>query len=261
MRKTAILLFLALSLFISDRLYAQSEPEMIYVKGGKFLMGSNYGDSDEKPVHSVTVSSYYIGKYEITVAQYQAYCSATGRSLPKLPSDEWYEEHYNTKKWTWKSRHPIVNVTWNDARLYCKWLSTKTGKSYRLPREAEWEYAARGGSVAKATKYSGSNNINKVSWYDETTYERGTRPIGTLAPNELGIYDMSGNVWEWCYDRYGRYSSASQTNPKGVTRGPFRVIRGGSWYYTDDMCTVTVRDGPYPHYTNYNYGFRVVKIP
>ncbi len=249
-------IFFLLSLFTTN---AQVIPEMVFVKGGSFLMGSNDGDSDEKPIHSVRVSDFYIGKYEITVAQYRQFCKETKRSLPIYPNEEWYEEHYNTKKWTWKNRHPISSISWNDANSYCKWLSAKLGKKYRLPTEAEWEYAAKGGSKSKGFKYSGSNTITRVAWFDDTTFERGTRPIGTLMPNELGIYDMSGNVWEWCYDRYGKYSSTSSVNPKGSTKGAFRCIRGGSWYYIDDMSRVTARDGPYPHVSNYNYGFRVVR--
>jgi len=244
-----------------QHVFAQIEPELVFVKGGAFQMGNNNGSSDEKPVHTVILSDFYIGKYEVTVKEYQTFCKATGKKMPPMPKDSWYEEHPSARKWVWKSSYPILYVNWNDAMAYCKWLSQKTGKRYTLPTEAQWEYAARGGQKSRNYKYSGSNNINKVAWYDETTYEKGPQPVGLLKPNELGIYDMSGNAWEWCYDKYARYPAANQRNPKGPDRGIFRVIRGGSWYYIDDMARVTSRDGPYPHYTNYNYGFRVVRIP
>ncbi|MBN1250986.1 MAG: formylglycine-generating enzyme family protein [Bacteroidales bacterium] len=256
-----IFFFVTLSLFISQSVFAQIKPEMVFVKGGTFKMGNLNGDSDEKPVHNVTLDDFYIGKYEVTVAEYKAYCNATGNKMPPSPNSAWYELHPNAKKWEWIDKYPIVHIDWNAANEYCKWLSKTTGENYSLPTEAQWEYAARGGEKSKNYKYSGTNNINKVAWYDETSYEKGPRPVGSLRPNELGIYDMSGNAWEWCLDKYGRYTSQAQKNPTGCESGIFRVIRGGSWYYVDDMTRVTSRDGPYPHFTNYNYGFRIVKNP
>lgn len=244
-----------------NHINAQIIPEMVFVKGGTFKMGSNSGEPDERPVHTVTLTDYYIGKYEVTVEQYKAFCKETGRSLPSSPNATWYEEHPNAAKWDWNSKHPIVNVKWKEAMDYCNWLSKKTGHNYTLPTEAQWEFAARGGTKSKNYKYSGSNNISKVAWFDETTYEKGPKPVGLLKPNEIGIYDMSGNAWEWCKDNFGRYSSKSSTNPTGPGSSPFRVIRGGSWYYVSDLARLTARDGPYPHYTNYNYGFRIVRIP
>jgi formylglycine-generating enzyme required for sulfatase activity len=234
---------------------------MILVKGGTFKMGSNSGENDEKPVHTVTLSDFYIGKYEVTVAQFKLFCSETGRKLPPEPKSDWYEENKNAVKWVWKDDYPIVNVTWKEAMDYCSWLSKKTGQNYTLPTEAQWEYAARGGNKSGNYKYSGSENINKVAWYDETTLEKGPKSVGTLKPNELGLYDMSGNAWEWCSDYFGRYSSETQTDPLGPSKTPFKVIRGGSWYYVSSLARVTARDGPYPHYTNYNYGFRVARLP
>ncbi len=259
--KLKLLIYLFLLSISTQLTFSQILPNLIFVKGGAFQMGNNGGDPDEKPVHTVILSDFYIGKYEVTVQEYQAFCKATGKKMPPMPKAEWYEEHPDSRKWVWKSKNPMLHVSWNNAMAYCKWLSGKTGKKYTLPTEAQWEYAAKGGQKSKNYKFSGSNNINKVAWYDETTYEKGPRPVGTLKPNELGIFDMSGNAWEWCYDKYGRYKASNSKNPKGVDRGIFRVIRGGSWYYVDDMCKITSRDGPYPHYTNYNYGFRVVKIP
>lgn len=259
---TKSLLIVCITLFsIHSFINAQKLPEMVFVKGGTFQMGSNSGESDERPVHSVTLTDFYIGKYEVTVEQYKAYCNEVGKSFPSPPKPSWYEEHPNASKWTWNDNYPVVNITWSDAMDYCKWLSKKTGQKYTLPTEAQWEYAARGGKNSKNYKYSGSSNINKVAWYDETTFEKGPKPVGTLKPNELGIYDMSGNAWEWCNDYFGKYPSSNQNNPMGPSSSPFRVIRGGSWYYVANLARLTARDGPYPHYTNYNYGFRVARIP
>jgi formylglycine-generating enzyme required for sulfatase activity len=242
-------------------LNAQTEPDMVFVKGGSYRMGAENGDADEKPVHTVIVSNFYIGKYEITVKQYRKFCEASGHKMPADPGSEWYEEYDQAKKWTWKDANPITNVTWNDARDFCEWLKKETGKNYDLPTEAQWEFAARGGKLSKNFKYSGSDNINEVAWYDETTYERGPMAVGKLKPNELGIYDMSGGAWEWCKDRYSKYKTTMMKDPQGPEKGSYRVTRGGSWYYVEDMCRVTSRDGPYPYYSNYNYGFRVVINP
>ncbi|OQY02808.1 MAG: hypothetical protein B6I20_06400 [Bacteroidetes bacterium 4572_117] len=241
--------------------FSQILPKLIFVRGGAFQMGNNNAGTDEKPVHTVILSDFSIGKYEVTVAEYKVFCRETKKKMPPLPNKQWYEEHEDVKKWVWRNKYPMLNVSWNDAMAYCKWLSKKTGQKYTLPTEAQWEYAARGGQKSNNYKFSGSNNINMVAWYDETTHEKGPRPVGLLKPNELGIYDMSGNAWEWCFDKYGRYKGTVSRNPKGPKNGNFRVIRGGSWYYIDDMARITSRDGPYPHYANYNYGFRLVKLP
>ncbi len=247
--------------------YAQSQqlkydlPEMVFVKGGTFTMGCDTGYNDEKPLHKVTLSDFYISKYEITVKQYRQFCQATGHKFPKLPSPQWYQEHPNTPKWTWRDNNPIVNVNWYDAMAYCNWLSKITGEHYTLPTEAQWEYAARGGNKTHNYEYSGSNNINEVAWYDETTYERGTQPVGLLKPNELGIYDMSGNAFEWCLDGYGPYPKKHLKDPVLHPNSPYRVVRGGCWYYYDEYCRVTQRDGPKPNLATFYYGFRVVKIP
>ncbi len=254
-------LFLLYLIIINYTLEAQNSkyPEMIFVQGGSFEMGSTDGYDDEKPVHEVTLSDFYIGKYEVTVGQYKKFCKATGRAFPAKPNKKWYEEHDNIREWTWRDNHPIVNVSWLEAEAYCKWLSQETGEEYTLPTEAQWEYAAKGGQKATQTQYAGSNNINLVAWYDETTYEKGTKPVGLLAPNELGIYDMSGNAFEWCKDFYGAYSSNAQENPQGISNGQYRTIRGGGWYYVSEFCRITQRDSPKSGLKKFDYGFRVVK--
>jgi formylglycine-generating enzyme required for sulfatase activity len=239
--------------------YSQTIPEMIFVETGSFKMGSSEGYDDETPIHSVKLSSFYISKFEITVAQYREFCTATGTTFPATPSKDWYEEHDAVSEWKWTDSHPIVNITWFEAIEYCEWLSEETGETYTLPTEAQWEYASRGGKNSKAYKYSGSDNINEVAWYDETTYERGTRPVGQLKANELGIYDMSGNACEWCLDGYQSYSSGTKTDPFTANTGPYRVIRGGCWYFVEDMNRVSFRDGPKPFLYKFYYGFRIVK--
>ncbi|MBN2664785.1 MAG: formylglycine-generating enzyme family protein [Bacteroidales bacterium] len=255
--------FLLLPLFFFTFSFVDAQnskfPEMVFVEGGTFKMGSNDGYDDEKPIHSVTLSDFYIGKYEVTVGQYKKFCKETNYRFPGKPKKEWYDEHENVKEWVWRDNHPIVNITWFDAIAYCEWLSEQTGEHYTLPTEAQWEYAARGGKNSKGYEYSGSNDIDKVAWYDETTYERGTRPVGQLTPNELGIYDMSGNAFEWCLDYYGKYSSKSQKNPEGPKKAQYRTIRGGGWYYVEEFCRNTQRDCPKPTLQKFNYGFRVVK--
>jgi len=257
-RIMSAVLLLAMS---SAGLMAQitNPPAVVLVKGGTFNMGSKDGYSDELPVHKVTLSDYYIGKYEVTVAQYRQFCNETGHKMPSSPKEEWYEEHDRAVKWQWNDTYPIVNVNYNDALAYCAWLSEKTGESYTLPTEAQWEFAARGGMQTHGYKYSGSSDLNEVGWYDENTREKGIRSVGRLKANELGIFDMSGNAWEWCKDFWGNYNDKAQKDPTGPKTGTWRVIRGGAWYNVDDMSRVTSRDGPLPTFTNFYYGFRVAK--
>ncbi len=220
--------------------------EMVFVEGGTFQMGATSeqgsdADSDEKPVHSVTVTDFYIGKYEVTQAQWKA---VMGNNPSRFQGDNL----------------PVENVSWNDIQEFIKKLNRLTGKKYRLPTEAEWEYAARGGKKSKGYKYAGSNSIGEVAWYDSNSgYE--THPVGQKQPNELGLYDMSGNVWEWCQDWYGNYNSSSQTNPSGPASGSYRVLHGGSWSYYARNCRVSNRDSNSPSSRRHNYGFRLVLLP
>jgi len=228
-------------------IYAQNYPEMIKVEGGTFTMGDSEmeGEKDEQPAHEVTLKSISIAKTETTVLQWKTYCSATSRQMPQPPS------------WDWIDTHPIVNVSYDDVVAYCDWLRDKTGELYRLPTEAEWEYAARGGKQSKGYKYSGGQSIDMTCWY-EANSNKQTQAVAQKRANELGIYDMSGNVWEWCKDWYGPYASAAQTNPKGAASGSDRVLRGGSWYYTAADCRVANRNYRGPDSRFSRYGFRVV---
>ena len=216
--------------------------EMVYVKGGTFTMGATAeqgsdANDDEKPTHSVTVSDFYIGKYEVTQAQWRA---VMGSNPSKFTGDN----------------NPVEQVSWKDIQRFIKNLNAKTGKKFRLPTEAEWEYAARGGNQSKGYKYSGSNNISEVDWYKNNS-NINTHPVGQKRPNELGIYDMTGNVLEWCQDWKGDYSSSSQTNPTGPSRGSIRVLRGGSWLHPAGYCRVTNRGGDNPANRRTFVGFRL----
>ncbi|MGV8135999.1 MAG: formylglycine-generating enzyme family protein [Mangrovibacterium sp.] len=225
------------------------EIDMVAVQGGTFSMGNNDLGDDETPVHSVTVSDFYMGKYEVTFAQYDAYCEATGESKP---DDEGWG----------RGNRPVISVSWSDAVAYCRWLSQKTGKHYRLPTEAEWEYAARGGNKSREYKYPGSNTIDNVGWYDENSGNE-THPVGQKQSNELDIYDMGGNVWEWCSDWYDEsyYGGSPQNNPTGPSSGSLRVLRGGSWKYGAKNCGVSDRMNTSPDSSYYFYGFRLVLAP
>jgi formylglycine-generating enzyme len=222
------------------------KPDMISVSGGTFQMGSNVYD-DEKPIHPVTINSYSIGKYEVTFEEYDAFCAATKRTKAK---DEGWG----------RGKRPVINVSWDDATAYCKWLKDQTGESYRLPTEAEWEYAARGGNKSNGNKYSGSNTLNDVAW-NTTNSSSKTHTVGGLKPNELGIYDMSGNVWEWCSDWYDKdyYKNSPSQNPKGPSSTGSRVLRGGSWLSDVNYCRVAGRDDDEPANRFNAYGFRVVR--
>ena len=215
--------------------------KMVYVEGGTFAMGSNSGESDEKPVHKVTLHSYYIGETEITQAQWRAVMGS------------------NPSRYTGDNR-PVEWASWNDAQEFCEKLSELTGKRYVLPTEAQWEYAARGGNQSNDYIYSGSNNIDEVAKYGSNG---GHSNVKRKKPNELGIYDMSGNVYEWCSDWYSSssYSSSSQTNPQGPSSGSARVLRGGSWNGNAGGCRVANRNGGNPSSTLSYYGFRVVCLP
>jgi sulfatase modifying factor 1 len=242
-------LFFALFIMtLATALQAQTTtqyPVMIKIKGGSFTIGGT--ENDEKPVHSVTVDDFSMGKYEITVAQYKAFCKATGRTMPKTPS------------WGVKDNYPIVNVNFNDATDYCNWLSKVTSKKYRLPTEGEWEYAARGGTKSKTFLYSGSNTIDELGWNSSNAGDQA-QAVGLKKPNELGLYDMSGNVMEWCNDWYNDsyYATSPTKNPQGPKSGSNRVLRGGSWYHSPSFCRVAFRSGNRPSDRYDSRGFRVV---
>jgi len=246
--------------------------ELVYVEGGSFIMGDTWGDgySDEKPTHKVTFTyDFYIGRCEVTFSEYDTFCEVIGRSKPG-------------NRRLVRGQRPVIYVSWRNTTAYCNWLSEKeklpkaydsngnlldkdgritTDPSkvvgYRLPTEAEWEYTARGGNLSKGYKYAGSNNVNDVAWYSENSGGK-TQEVGMKAPNELGLYDMSGNVWEWCSDWYGSYSSSAQTNPYNNS-GSGRVLRGGSWRSFATYIQVAFRLNVTPTSADYDLGFRIAR--
>ena len=216
--------------------------EMVWVRGGTFRMGATSeqgsdAESYEKPVHSVTLSGYYIGKTEVTQALWKAV----------MGSNPSFCEGDNL---------PVECVTWDDCQEFIRKLNALTGQHFRLPTEAEWEFACRGGNNSRGYKYSGSNYINDVAWYGGNSGCK-THPVATKSPNELGIYDMSGNVCELCADWYGKYSSGAQTNPKGPYGGSSRVERGGSWGHSAWDCRSSNRIDSDPTVHSLNLGLRL----
>ncbi len=213
--------------------------EWIFIKGGTFHMGDTFGNvkTNELPVHNVTVSDFYLSKTEVTVTQYRAFCEATNRQMVFLPC------------WDRGKENPITNVMWYDAKAFCDWAGC------RLPTEAEWEYAAKGGIESRGYKYSGSDSLQEVAWC-EINSDMRTHPVGIKLPNEIGLYDMCGNVSEWCSDWYEDYHCEPQINPKGHCCGLKHVLRGGSWL---GSCTMTDRYIREPCESNYAIGFRCAK--
>ena len=212
---------------------------MKLVEGGTFQMGSNdsYAESDEKPVHDVTLSSYYIGETEVTQALWKA---VMGNNPSYFKGDNL----------------PVEHVSWKDCQEFIRKLNQKTGKQFRLPTEAEWEYAARGGKKSKGFKYAGSDNEDSVAWYYDNSNKQTHQVKGKL-PNELGIFDMCGNIGEWCNDWYGKYDGGTQINPIGSPSGSRRVLRGGGWHFDNNSCRALNRSYDFPNEKNYGIGFRL----
>jgi len=223
---------------------------MVRVEGGTFSMGATAeqgsdASSREKPVHQVTLSSYYIGETEVTQALWQA---VTGQSPSYFSGNQL----------------PVEQVSWQDCQTFIAALNEMTGMNFRLPTEAEWEFAARGGNESAGYKYSGSDELSAVAWYsyNDSWDMRGTdyygpHPVATRNPNELMLFDMSGNVHEWCQDWYGNYSSEAQVDPAGPASGTMCVYRGGSWYFDEWFCRVSFRNGVAPTNRSYGIGMRL----
>ncbi len=224
---------------------------MVFVEGGTFKMGAtpeqgDDADDNEKPVHTVTLSDYYIGETQVTQGLWQAV-------MGNNPS--YFKKGDN---------YPVEQVSWNDAQDFIEKLNVKTCMPFCLPTEAEWEFAARGGNEGNGFRYSGGNDLDKVAVYEQNADSLGsdnpaygTHPVKTKDCNELGIYDMSGNVWEWCQDRYADYSNRPATDPQGDSSNPAHVLRGGSWHGVASYCRVSSRQYNNPDFCNYNLGFRL----
>jgi len=258
--------------------------DMVYVPGGSFQMGGNIGNVDEQLVHTVTLSGFYMGKYEVTQEQWTAVMGNNPSSFTSSPASGEVQ-----------NKRPVESVSWYDALVFCNKLSMMEGLSpayrisgstdpanwgnvptssdstwnavqivagstgYRLPTEAQWEYAAKGGNGSPGNyTYSGSDTAGDVAWYYDNSGSK-THEVGKKAPNDLGLYDMSGNVWEWCWDWYGTYVSGAQTNPEGADSGSDRVLRGGSWYLSAELTRSAYRRGDVPYGRGDVNGFRLVR--
>ena len=219
-------------------------PEMIFVKGGKFKMGSNIGVQDEQPVHEVVLDDFYIGKFEVTQDQWK-------RIMDQDTSKRYFRNCGNC---------PVERVSWYNVMEFIEKLNRETGLHYRLPTEAEWEYAASGGNLSKGFKYSGSNLIDSVAWKDGNA-GTSTHPVGQKAPNELGLFDMTGNVFEWCSDWYSDdyYQFREYENPAGPFYGTFKVMRGGSWFHDHTGLRINEREKGNPEFRYGYVGFRLCR--
>lgn len=275
--------------------------ELVLVMGGTFSMGSTGSYSDERPIHSVTLGNYYIGKYEVTYSEYIEFLNDIGASssgsldgVELIDMDdggcalEYYgfDFYFSNNTIADNEDSPVMEISWYGAINYCNWLSNKRGlnsvytisgtsisadisqNGYRLPTEAEWEYAARGGASSQGYTYSGSNTLGDVAWYYDNSCSAGgndpnfgVHPVGVKQANELQVFDMSGNVFEWCWDWYNSsyYDNGSSMNPEGPSSGYYRVVRGGGWSNTEDECRNSCRVFTDPGSSYDNCGFRLVR--
>jgi len=252
---------------------SQTEPPMVRIPAGFFVMGSPDLGEAEKPAHRVYLDEYYIGLFEVTNAQYKTFCHATGYSYPVVT---WEPDGETTASdLINKPNFPVVGINWEDAVAYCRWLSETTGKQYRLPTEAEWEKAARGGLEGKkypwgdeAPEAGGRYRANVGSEADNNRLRKRdgflyTAPVGSFPPNGYGLYDVAGNVWEWCADIYDEnyYCYSPEMNPLGPASGQKRVLRGGSWWGGPSRLPCAARLWNYPFIRYASTGFRVAMTP
>ncbi len=269
------LLTAGLAAMFACQSFAQDGPEMITVQGGAFLMGNDYASgvggqgSDEGPQHKVTISSFKMSKTEVTFELFDQFCDATGHQRPSDGKNG-------------RGKKPVTNVSWESAIKFCNWMSdnelidkyyiiqsdssafkvtiNENSKGYRLPTEAEWEYAARGGEKRAKWAFSGSNDYKEVAWM-KTNSSLTPHEVGLKKPNDLGIYDMSGNVWEWCWDFYDKsyYKNSPEQDPKGSDKGTDRVYRGGCWTSSQDDLRLTVRQHNTQNIPSGGVGIRLVQ--
>jgi formylglycine-generating enzyme required for sulfatase activity len=265
------IMFLLLLFSIGTLLIAQTAQTMIRIEGGSFQMGSpSGGDTDERPVRTVTVSTFQMSKYPVTQKEWFDIMGTTIEQQRDIASSELPLRGTG-------DNHPMYYISWHEAIEYCNRLSLREGlkpvyrisrsyvtfnrkaNGYRLPTEAEWEFAAKSGNMDSIVfEYSGSNRVDEVAWFSGNS-NSNTKLVGTKAPNSLGLHDMSGNVWEWCWDWYGIYPNSTQRNPVGASSGSLRVIRGGSWANSAENQRSAYRSYHFPSYRNGHVGFRVVR--
>ncbi len=296
--KTIIPLFLACLSLVLPTGAAQTPllPEMLAISAGTFQMGSRAGDADEKPLHTATLSGFYLAKTETTFAQFQAFITATAYRTDAERGDGSFIWDslgwHNQENVNWRhdergqlrsggdfGRYPVLHVSWNDAAHYCNWLSRQSdlvqaydfqsdsvliisaATGYRLPTEAEWEYAAAEGKREKAPPFAGPGSLRGLGWYSGNARHR-VHPTASLRANALGLYDLSGNVWEWCQDWYDpRYyaKSSGAIDPAGPPNGQERVLRGGSWNNNPAHCRIANRSSRYGDFRDGSVGFRVAR--
>jgi formylglycine-generating enzyme required for sulfatase activity len=269
---------------------ADMPDDMVFVEGGTFTMGCTIEqgyDCSSKPAHSVTVGSFYLAKHEVTQKLWTAVMGENPIDAVKKDIEEHLAKTKRRGRWLYKKElHtvaallgdnlPVVYVSWYDTQKFIEKLNAMSGKSYRLPTEAEWEFAARGGNKSKGYRYSGGNNVGDVAWYGCDSFASlggcmveckdgnsggKTHPVGTKTPNELGLYDMSGNVKEWVNDWEGDYSSDDRTNPTGPSKGAYRILRGGEWGQEARYCKVSERNSFPPLADDDGLGFRLAHDP
>jgi sulfatase modifying factor 1 len=219
---------------------------MKFIHGGVFEMGCTWEQGDdcwrqEIPPHLVDVEDFLLGETEVTQALWEAVMGERSSGS------------------AFCADCPVHWVSWHEAQDFVRALNRLTGRAYRLPTEAEWEYAARGGVHSHHYRFAGSHEAEEVAWFGD--FYGTVRPVARKFPNELGLYDMSGNVWEWCQDRFGEYSKRRANNPRGPHKGEYRVIRGGSWYYSPQYCRVTYRANHRPTVKDVGIGFRLALTP
>ena len=262
-------MFYGTPVYFTTHIFANGvQVDIIYVEGGSFDMGAGKAQEDyyddEIPVHKVMLSGFQISSYEITSRQYCAFLndrniSSAGEYRDKLyidMADPDCPVRFSGRRFipqTGKGDHPVTEVTWSGAQAFCQWLGG------RLPTEAEWEFAARGGVKSRDYRYSGSNNLDQVGWYKNNS-DSHSHPVGQKSPNILGLYDMSGNVWEWCFDWYAfdYYADSPKKNPAGPSDGSMRVLRGGAWNMGEWNCRVSNRSNKSPQITYNYFGFRLL---
>lgn len=223
-------------------------PEMVFVEGGSFAMGSNRSES-EQPIHTVTLPSFWIGRFPLLYEEFVRFCESSKRDRP------------NMGNWS-QPRNPVMSVSWYDANDYCLWLCQLTGRHYRLPSEAEWEYAARGGNISEGYLFAGSGELDTAAWHKENA-DNEPHPAGEKTPNELGLYDMSGNAWEWCADYHHRnYKGAPADGTPWLSKGDpkRRCLRGGAFSEAISGCfRPTYRHFAAPNLRGSSFGFRVIR--
>jgi len=269
----AALLLLPMSVLAADYVDPETSMEFVLVKSGEYVRGDQTGSGrqNELPAHNVRVTSFLVGKYEVTVDQFARFVDDTGYlTAPEkkgwvMDIDAAMGTFVRREGVSWRDpgfaqsgKHPVVWVDWHDAVAFAAWLSRKTGKAYSLPTEAQWEYAAKASGSERWSGTPRAESLTDFAWYGENS-SQVTHEVGSLKPNRLGIHDLSGNVWEWCLDGYYGYRQAPHTLEDPIVKtGDTRIIRGGSWRVGSSLVTTTYRNGYKPDYSHSSMGFRLV---